>query len=139
MRSATSCGVVLLRERPVRSVLVLRLYRNHDLPKGHLEAGEDERGCALRELVEETAIPADAVRLDPTFRATTRYHARVPGGMVDKTLVVFLGWIERDVPIRLTEHHGFAWIPWANREIVDSRIIRPLFAAVEQRLSEAST
>ncbi len=129
MRTATSCGVILLREQPVRSVLVLRLFHNHDLPKGHLEPGEDERGCALRELFEETSIPADALRVDPAFRATTRYRARVPGGMVDKTLIVFLAWLDRDLPITLTEHHGYAWIAWDNRAVVDSRIIQPLFAA----------
>ena len=43
LRRATSCGVLVHRHAPAREYLFLRLYHAWDLPKGRLEAGEDER------------------------------------------------------------------------------------------------
>ena len=43
-------------------LLMIRLRNRWDLPKGHIEIGEDSRTAALREVKEETGI--DAITLD---------------------------------------------------------------------------
>lgn len=52
-----SAGVVLVRRDPQGwRFLLLRCYRNWDFPKGLVEAGEQPRDAARREVTEETLI-----------------------------------------------------------------------------------
>lgn len=55
-------GVV---EREDGELLMIRLRGRWDLPKGHVEMGEEAREAALREVCEETGIVADVVEDDP--------------------------------------------------------------------------
>jgi 8-oxo-dGTP pyrophosphatase MutT (NUDIX family) len=111
--SVTSCGVLVHRGTASRrEYLFLRVYRTLDLPKGVLEAGEEEREGALRELREETAIGESDVRMDPAFRYVTAYPTTWRGKRVQKTLIVFLAELLRPVAIRLTEHHAALWLGW---------------------------
>ena len=58
-----SCGVVLLDPHG-RVLLAHATETSHwDIPKGHGEEGEAPHVTALREMVEETALVIDAVRL----------------------------------------------------------------------------
>ncbi len=134
-----SCGILLVRTAPdnpreIREFLLMKHPDRWDLPKGHVDPGEfDETTTALRELAEETGIPPDAVELDPTFRFTTQYPVvspRTGGEPRLKTLVVFLGRLLRDVPIRTSEHEDYRWFPWRPPHAIQSRTIDPLLAAV---------
>ncbi len=52
-----SCGAVILRETPAGyRVLMLRVFRHWDFPKGIMEAGEAPLQTALREVREESSI-----------------------------------------------------------------------------------
>lgn len=52
-----SCGAVILRDTPDGlRVLMLRVFRHWDFPKGLMEAGETPRETALREVREESGI-----------------------------------------------------------------------------------
>jgi 8-oxo-dGTP pyrophosphatase MutT (NUDIX family) len=52
-----SCGAVILRDTPDGlRVLMLRVFRHWDFPKGLMEAGETPKQTALREVGEETGI-----------------------------------------------------------------------------------
>lgn len=134
-----SCGVLLVRTAPdnpreIREFLLMKHPDRWDLPKGHVDPGEvDERVTALRELQEETGVPPDAVELDPAFRFTTQYHVvspRTRGEPRLKTLVIFLGRLTRDVPIRTSEHEGYRWFPWRPPHAIQARTIDPLLSAV---------
>ena len=106
-----------------------------DLPKGHVDPGETELQCALRELHEETGITADDVRLDQSFRFTSEYYVwpkRFDGEKCHKTLVIFLGQLQRDVKIDLTEHTGYRWVPWHPPHQLQPQTIDPLLAEVER-------
>ncbi len=52
-----SCGAVILRDTPDGlRVLMLRVFRHWDFPKGLMEAGETPKQTALREVREESGI-----------------------------------------------------------------------------------
>jgi len=52
-----SCGAVILRETPAgHRVLMLRVFRHWDFPKGLMEAGETPLQTAVREVREESSI-----------------------------------------------------------------------------------
>jgi 8-oxo-dGTP pyrophosphatase MutT (NUDIX family) len=137
MESLKSCGVLIVRGRPIREFLLMRHVDRWDLPKGHIDPGETDLQCALREMREETCIPDDAVRIDPDFLFQNHYVVktkRVPAGKANKTLVVYLGELVRDVPIIVSEHPGFAWFPWNPPHRIQERTIDPLLHAVEEFL-----
>ncbi len=134
LRQVTSCGVLVHRSVPAREYLFLRVYHAWDLPKGRLDAGEDERAGALRELGEETGIPPDAIAVDPDFRFVTAYPTSDDGRRVEKTLIVFLAELKREIPIRLTEHHGHAWVRWPTRDVALVPRWQELLTKAEQHL-----
>jgi 8-oxo-dGTP pyrophosphatase MutT (NUDIX family) len=106
-----------------------------DIPKGHVDKGETDIECALRELWEETGIAAADVELDPHFRFETVYTvtpAKFNFQQCEKTLVVFLGYLRRDVPIRVTEHESYLWQPWSPPHRIQAQTIDPLLKAVEK-------
>ncbi len=52
-----SCGAAILRDTPAGvRVLMLRVCRHWDFPKGLMEAGETPKQAALREVREESSI-----------------------------------------------------------------------------------
>jgi bis(5'-nucleosidyl)-tetraphosphatase len=133
MEPLKSCGVLLFRSAPKRSFLLMRHADRWDLPKGHVDPGETETQCALRELWEETGIEADAISLDPNFRYTLDYQVawREAGGQLrDKQLVVFLAELTKPVEITLTEHLGYQWFDWNPPHRIQEQTIDGLLAAV---------
>ena len=73
MRHVKSCGFLIVRGSPVKDFLLMRHPHRWDLPKGHVDPGEDELQCAVRELEEETGIDVDAIEIDAEFRFTAQY------------------------------------------------------------------
>jgi len=139
MRKVKACGVLVFRREPVPSFLVMKHARRLDLPKGHLEHGETEQQCALREMTEETGIPADSVQLDPEFRYEETYYpyeARFGPGRVEKTLVIFLGWLLKDHPILLTEHKGYEWLAWKPPHTLQKYTLDPLLKSVAEHFGK---
>lgn len=138
MKKVKACGVLVFRREPRPEFLVMKHTRRLDLPKGHLEEGESDVQCALREMWEETGIPMDSVALDPDFRYEEVYYpyeARFGPGRVEKTLVVFLGWLLKEHPIVVTEHKGFDWLPWRPPHKVQKYTFDPLLARLEQHFA----
>ena len=134
MRKVKSCGVLLFRELPERAFLLMKSRRHFDLPKGHLERGETEVQCALREAWEETGVPREDIALEHGFRFETVYYPRYRrcgGQTVEKTLVVFLGWVPDDSEVQPVEHVGFEWFPWSPPHQIQTWTVDPLLAEVE--------
>ena len=127
-----SCGFLIFRGNPIREFLLMRHDDRWDLPKGHVDVGESEMQCALRELDEETGITADDIESVPGFRFTLNYPVfdKRRGGQCDKTLVVFLARLKRDLKIAATEHVGSEWFDWSPPHTIQAKTIDPLLRAV---------
>lgn len=133
MKKVKSCGIIVFR-RQKQDFLLLRHTRLYDLPKGHVEQGESEIECALRELQEETGILKDDVALDPHFRYETKYYPkyrRFGGERVEKTLVVFLAFLQNERKLFLGEHESYEWIRWAPPHTFQEKTIEGLMLAVQ--------
>ena len=135
MDEVKSCGVIVFRREPETSFLLMEHPHRLDLPKGHVDPGESELECALRELEEETGITSADVEIDPDFRFVLEYpvrEKRLGGRVVPKTLVIFLGRLLRDVQIATSEHEGYRWVPWRPPHRIQTQTIDPLLAAMEK-------
>lgn len=108
-----------------------------DLPKGHLDPGESEIACALRELKEETGIGPEDIDIFDDFRFTLEYPVQTPrDGLADKTLVIFLARLRRNVPVQPTEHGDYRWFPWSPPHQIQTRTIDPLLDAVQKYFAQ---
>lgn len=135
MRQTRSAGVLLFRQAPEESFLLMRHRDRWDLPKGHLDPGETDRQAALRELEEETGLRSDQVRLDPEFQFRIQYqvrYARYGDEVCLKTVTIFLAEMLQTAPIRPTEHEDFAWFAWNPPHRIQEQTIDPLLEAVEK-------
>lgn len=132
MREIKACGVLIVRGEPIASFLLMKHPQRWDLPKGHVDDGETELQCALRELQEETGLAPRDISLDPHFRFETSYelHSDRFGERCRKTVVIFLARLLRETPITPSEHPDFAWFPWAPPHRIQPQTIDPLLAAV---------
>jgi bis(5'-nucleosidyl)-tetraphosphatase len=136
MKQVKSCGFILFRgnrTNPQKSFLLMRHADRYDLPKGHIESGESDLECALREMTEETGIPISSVQIEPGFEYRSIYHpqsARYENESIEKTLIIFLGWVNSPTVITSSEHLGFEWIDWQPPHQIQLQTIDPLLAEV---------
>ena len=138
MPNVKSCGVIVFKRHPL-SFLLMRHKTRWDLPKGHVDPGETDIECALRELVEETGITAEDIELDEHFCFEHHYQVhdrRYPEQTSDKTLLIFLGWLLHDVEIIPTEHPGYEWFAWNPPHEIQTATIDPLLAEVAGYLNQ---
>jgi bis(5'-nucleosidyl)-tetraphosphatase len=136
MKQVKSCGFILFRgnrTNPQKSFLLMKHVDRYDLPKGHIEPGESDLECALREMTEETGIPIGSVQVEPDFQYRSIYHpqyARYDNEIIEKTLIIFLGWVDSPIVITSSEHLGFEWIDWHPPHQIQLQTIDPLLAEV---------
>jgi bis(5'-nucleosidyl)-tetraphosphatase len=136
MQQVKSCGFILFtgdRNDPQKSFLLMKHRDRYDLPKGHVEPGESDLECALREMTEETGIPAIAVKIEPDFQFRSVYYpeyARYNNEVIEKTLIIFLGWVDTPTVILSSEHLGYEWVNWHPPHQIQAQTIDPLLAEV---------
>jgi bis(5'-nucleosidyl)-tetraphosphatase len=136
MQQVKSCGFILFRcarDSEQKSFLLMKHRDRYDLPKGHVEVGESDLECALREVHEETGIPASAIDIEPDFEYRSIYYpqsARLNNQVVEKTLIIFLGWVDFKTEIITTEHLGSEWIDWQPPHQIQAQTIDPLLTKV---------
>jgi bis(5'-nucleosidyl)-tetraphosphatase len=135
-----AAGVVLFRRDAAGEPRLLLLRHAGDghwtPPKGKLEAGEDELGAALREVLEETGLAPR--RLEPSFCEAVEYEVEKKGRRGRKTVVFFLAEAPPG-PVRLSgEHDEARWatldearalVPWENLRAVLTRAVHRIGAA----------
>jgi bis(5'-nucleosidyl)-tetraphosphatase len=140
MEKIKSCGFIVMRRNPQLSFLLMQKNpRHYDLPKGHIEPGETELECALRELYEETGIEANSLYLEANFGFTTSYQKppkRIGDESYEKTVVIFLGWLIQEIDIKLTEHESYTWIEWKPPHDIQHKTINPLLQQLQEYFQE---
>jgi len=139
MRKIMSCGVLIVQGDPIEQFLLMEHKKRLDLPKGHVDKGETEMECALRELEEETGISSDDIELVEGFRFTHTYSVwpkRFNKEECEKTLVVFLGRLLHEVEIVVTEHEGFRWVEWDPPHKIQKQTINPVLKALDKFLAQ---
>ena len=132
MEKVKSCGFLIYRTKPQRTILLMKHPKRWDLPKGHVDEGETNFECALRELQEETGIEQRHLRMEEGFRFKDRYIVESKKGKKKKTLIVYLAELIEDVEIVPTEHEGFEWVNWNPPHSIQEKTIDPLLAEVDQ-------
>lgn len=121
--------------------LLMKHKRRWDLPKGHVDPGESEFETAVRELEEETGIPIDAVEFLEPFQYEIFYVVRERQFSPDplpKRVTFYLARLVREVPILVTEHQGFEWLPWNPPHRIQPQTVDPLLAAAEKFFAESA-
>lgn len=132
-------GVLLFKTAPQLNFLLMKHADRWDLPKGHLDPGENEREAALRELFEETSIESDCVQLNSQFEFRLEYnvqYADSPDIEKRKRLTIFLARLTKPHSIVPTEHQGFQWFAWKPPHRIQEQTIDPLLAEVESFLRD---
>jgi 8-oxo-dGTP pyrophosphatase MutT (NUDIX family) len=131
--------VILTRSRP-QKLLLLQHVDRWDLPKGHLDCGEDIQTAALRETWEETGIPAGSIELDKSFRFIVEYPVRgTRRGEYQKRVTYLLGYVDTPIPIQVTEHIGYRWWDWPVNQSVQVQTIDPLLQRLAEYLDSSSS
>lgn len=135
-RIRQAAGLVLLTRMAPQHLLLLKHKSRWDLPKGHVDPGEELISAALRETEEETGIDAQAIELDPVFEFRVAYDVQhKKHGFYHKQVFYYLGYIERICDIHLTEHLDYRWWPWPPEESIQPETIDPLLAAVREHVA----
>ena len=88
MIKATSCGGVVIFRGKI--LLLYKNFYNKDegwvLPKGTVEAGEEHKDTAIREVLEESGARASIIK----YIGTSGYTFTVPDGIVEKEVHWYL-------------------------------------------------
>jgi 8-oxo-dGTP pyrophosphatase MutT (NUDIX family) len=109
-----SAGAVVVRCLDDRwEVCLIRVGDAWSLPKGNLEAGESEQAAAVREVAEETGLPAAELRVITTLPSSEYAYRRRDGRLVFKRVVHFLIETPGQAPLRaqVGEVDDVAWVP----------------------------
>ena len=115
------------------SFLLLKHPGRWDLPKGHVDPGETNMECAIRELEEETGIQKQDLVIDPDFKYKQRYMVsskRTKGKPKKKKLIIYAAKLRQPVELKLTEHEGFQWFDWTPPHYIQEKTIDPLLEAI---------
>ena len=109
MRFEYSAGAFVYRKR-ASSIELLLLKRKrsdaYDLPKGHIEKGENAVQAAIREIKEETGLDATFL---PFFQTSTHYIFSRKKTKISKSVKFFISRAQSNKVIISDEHKGYAW------------------------------
>lgn len=130
-----AAGMILVSTGSPLELLLLKHADRWDLPKGHVDGNESLIETAYRETMEETGIPSEAIRLDASFRFSLEYTVQRAGrGEHLKKVTYFLGSVDREAPITLTEHVGYQWIPLPVLYSIQKQTIDPMLEQLQPHL-----
>lgn len=100
MLSIRKAGAVILSKNAPAKILLLyrETAKDWSFPKGHIEAGEDAKATALREISEETGLTVEMVSALPPMEYVSPHDGKV-------VVEMFLAKSIDDAALK-TEHEG---------------------------------
>lgn len=112
-----AAGGVVQNERD--ELLMIELRGRWDLPKGHIEAGEEANIAALREVEEETGVVAELVDKEPLMET---WHAYNTYGRWELKRTRW--WRMRALcgELKPQDEEGIARVEWCSAESVQERL-----------------
>ncbi len=130
-----SCGAVILRRtQDGWRLLLLRAYTHWDFPKGLLEAGEEPKQTALREVREETTLDDLAFPWGEEFFESGPYSrgktARYYLACTVRADVAILPNPETGYP----EHSEFRWCSFSEAHRLAAPRVRAVIAWAQARI-----
>ena len=132
----TSCGFLIARQQFDLELLIMEHADRLDLPKGHVEPGETQMQCALRELEEETGLRRENIHIVSDFSFKLRYRVHAPWigeEPVLKELIIFLAWLaEPNRSIIVTEHLGHRWVKYRQNMTLQKKTLDPLLRQLDE-------
>lgn len=134
-----AAGYLVFRNAQRLEFLLMKHPDRWDLPKGHLDEGENCIEAAKRELFEETGIPIDAIWTDPQFCFVHRYwvtNRKKPEQKSLKELTIFLGLLLRPIELVCSEHPDYKWWDWNPPHDIQSQTIDPLLESIAKHFQE---
>ncbi len=109
MKFEYSAGAFVYRKR-ASSIELLLLKRKgsdaYDLPKGHIEKGENAVQAAVREIKEETGLDATFL---PYFQTSTHYIFTRKKVRISKSVKFFISRAQSNKVTISNEHKGYTW------------------------------
>lgn len=99
----TSAGMVILDKED--NILILRCYKNWDMPKGRIEKGEDPLDAAKREVGEETGLTPKLISNEYFDCLYTLKKMRA-----EKAIRFFIAKSKTDEVELSNEHHEYRWV-----------------------------
>ncbi|MDE1869687.1 MAG: NUDIX domain-containing protein [Candidatus Micrarchaeota archaeon] len=109
MRFEYSAGAFVYKKEGDR-VLILFLVRDNkkfDIPKGHIEKGENAEQAGKREILEESGLSVEFI---PGFKDVSKYFFLEKGTKILKRVTLFLAKIGNEKVKISEEHAGFRWM-----------------------------
>ena len=100
-----SCGCIVFNNNTV--LIEKSISGFYGFPKGHIENGESDEECAIRETLEETGI---SVRVDSSSRFSISYLVH---DVVPKEVIYFISYLNgsSNIVIQEDEVSDACWVP----------------------------
>jgi len=113
-----SAGAIIFRKEGDRIYYLLLRYPTSsrsskdywDLPKGHVEKGEELEDTVKREVEEETGLKD--LKIIGGFKETIRYFFKFEGQNILKFVTFFLAVSDKKEIKISGEHLGYRWLPY---------------------------
>lgn len=134
MKMEKSSGFIIYRKDEEETLFLLLKYPSEEeeywgLPKGHIEAQEEELKTAKRELREETGLTEEDIEIIPEFRDWIKYYFKQEDETIFKIVIYFLAQSKKKAVKLSEEHIDYKWsnfaevqksVPFENtREIIN--------------------
>ena len=115
MKREHSAGAIIFRLKNGVPLYLLLRYPSArskkeywDLPKGHMEKGEQEKDTVVREVGEETGLKD--IEFFDGFREEIRYWFQSKDQKISKTVAFYLAQTKQKKVAISSEHLGFLWL-----------------------------